>query len=274
MVKKRISGQTIAIIILAVLLLLTIAFGGVFAFYSVRTSRVSGEIMLANLSIKLDMMSGESEQSQLFVEAQENVVPGQKLDNSSLIIKNLSTVSIYLVVVYEIKASKKIKVDDGQGGTIEQTEWVEDEFINPVFGLGCAYYNSRYPSENITSTDKVYNNKWYDYVFKGERENKWYRCMVSKETISPKKDDDTNSDPLANAIVVIEEDKFMLHPKMGPEYQTSTLSFTFQAYAMGASHDYGFTSKDTPMDRCQKIVSNMYEAQGYQFLKLPTAPTT
>ena len=130
MVKNKMSGQTIAIIILAILLILAIGFGGVYAFYSARSNSVTGKVVMANLKIALESGTEESEKSEIVISNGVNIVPGQPLENSPLIIKNLSSVDIYLVVVYEINAITQDKIE------------IEDEFKNPVLGLGVEYINS------------------------------------------------------------------------------------------------------------------------------------
>ncbi len=256
MVKKRLSLQTLAIIILGILLLITISFGGVFAFYSARSNQVSGQIMMANLSIALGDGTGESAGSNITIQNAEYVVPGQVLTNTPLIVRNLSTVEIILVVVYELRAEREIK--DESGNVLDVVN-IEDEFINPVFGLGCEYLNSKDPSKNIDSEIEVYNEDWYDFVFWGEAENKYYRCMVSRRGI-PKKDNKNN------AVVVIKENKLSLHRYMGPEYVDSTLSFRFQAYAVGAATDFNILETDSNLVKCDKIVNFVYDSQGGKFL--------
>ena len=258
MVKKRLSWQTLVIIILAALLLITISFGGVFAFYSARSNQVSGEIMMANLSIGLGSGENESDQSAIIIYNEDYIVPGQVLDNSPLVVRNLSTVEILLVVVYELKAERNVY--DQQGKVIDVVS-IEDEFINPVFGLGCEYLNSKHPEENIEDKDEIYNYDWFDFVFKAERENKYYRCMVSRKSIQKHV---KGSKP--SMITVIGEDKLSLHRKMGSEYVDSTLSFKFQAYAVGAATDFGILDSDSNLQKCDKMVSFVYASQGYKFL--------
>ena len=65
MVKNKMSGQTIAIIILAVLLILAIGFGGVYAYYSARSNSVTGKIVMANLKISLE--SPGSDRSEIVI---------------------------------------------------------------------------------------------------------------------------------------------------------------------------------------------------------------
>lgn len=245
--KKKMSGQTIAIIILAVLLLLTIGFGGVFAYYSARSNKVSGKIVMANLKISLESGTGESDKSEIVISNGVNVVPGQPLENSPLIIRNLSSTDIYLVVVYEINATKEDKIT------------IEDAYVDPVLGLGVEYINSIHPEEN--DNIGVSNPTWIDYVYNAEEEGKIYRCLVSTVSFSPTAEND-------NGIVVIGEDKLSLAGEMGNEYQNTSISFTFQAYAIGSATNFGWSSSPTKAEKCEKIVSAIYESQGYKFLNI------
>ena len=224
MVKKKFSGQTIAIIILAVLLLLTIVFGGVFAYYSARSNKVSGKIVMANLKISLvTNETGSSDKSEIVISNGINVVPGQPLENSPLIVKNLSSVSIYLVVVYEVNATQD-KVT------------IVDEYEKPVLGLGVEYINSVNTTE---SSDKgVSNTDWIDYVFNAPQENKVYRCLVSMVAFEKETD-----------VTVIGENRLSLSGSMGNEYQNASISFTFQAYAIG-SNTWNFDPNITSQTKC------------------------
>lgn len=244
--KKKLSGQTIAIIILAVSLLLTIGFGGVFAFYSARSNKVSGKIVMANL--KITMESGTSDKSEIVISNGVNVVPGQPLENSPLVIRNLSTVNIYLVVVYEINAEKK-----------DSTK-INDLYKDPVLGLGCEYINSVNPDSSYNTG--VSNNAWIDYVFDATEEGKVYRCLVSTSAHAPTDDAD-------DGIEVIGENKLSLAGQMGNEFQETSIAFTFQAYAIGSETFAGqFNQSTTHLQKCEKIVSTIYEAQGYRFLNI------
>ena len=248
------------IIILAVLLLIAIAFGGVYAYYTARTGRVTGQIKLANLDIALGSGESESDQSAIIIYNKDYIVPGQVLDNTPLVIRNLSTVEIILIVVYELKAERDVKDKDGN---VLYVENIEDEFINPVFGLGCEYLNSKHPDHNIQDPREIYNYDWYDFVFYGEREDKYYRCMVSRKGIPKHIQGDKSKD---NMITVIGENQLSLHKYMGSEYEDSTLSFKFQAYAIGAETGFGITETDSNLEKCNKIVTDIYKSQGYKFL--------
>ena len=109
MVKKKISGQTLAIIILTALLIIAVTFGGVYAFYSARSNQVTGEIRMATLSIGFgwEAETGESICSAIVLSNGKQVVPGQELNNTPLVVTNESQASIYLIIVYEVNAEVK-----------------------------------------------------------------------------------------------------------------------------------------------------------------------
>ena len=248
MVKMKMSGQTIAIIILAVLLLLTVVFGGVFAFYSARSNKVSGKIVMANLKISLESDNGSTDKSEIVISNGTNVVPGQPLENSPLVIRNLSSVSIYLVVVYEINATKENGVK------------VVDQYGDPILGLGMEYINSVNTDEN--DSIGISNTNWIDYVFNATEENKVYRCLVSVVDFQPTSSED-------NGIEVIGKNKLALSAEMGNEYQQTSISFTFQAYAIGkATFDAQFNQTTTMAEKCETIVSAVYESQDHKFLNI------
>ncbi len=245
MVKKKVSGQTIAIIILAVMLMLTISFGGVFAYYSARSNQVSGRIVMANL--KITMESGTSDKSEIVISNGINVVPGQPLENSPLVVRNLSSVSIRLVVVYEIKAFDEDKKE------------IVDQHIDPVLGLGVEYVNALYPEES--SKKNVKNTDWVDYVFNPAEGDVVYRCLVSMVDFEPTQSGD-------NGITVIGENKLSLAGAMGNDYQNASISFTFQAYAIGSATDFGIEEGEEISGICEKIVSAIYESQDKVFLNI------
>ncbi len=262
MVKKKISGQTIAIIILTLSLLLTIGFGGVFAFYTARSNKVSGGIIMGNLKISLSGGSGESGKSEIVISNKTNIVPTQSLGNTPLVVQNLSSVSIYLILVYRFDAMKE---DENGQNTI-----VDDSHTTAVFDLDVEYINSINPEHNYKQG--VRNSDWVDYVFRArdddpqarrvyvESEQKYcgaYRCLVSMVTF-PKGED----------VTVIAQDQLSLAGAMGNEYQNASISFTFQAYAIGAETDFGFEAEETIPGKCEKIVSTMYAGQGHKFLDI------
>ena len=257
MVNKKISGQAIAIIILAVLLLITIAFGGVYAFYSARSNKMTGTIVMANLNI--DLRSYEygtkSARSEIVISHGTNFVPGQELKNSALMVVNKSAelVPIYLIVVYEIKATKL-----DEHGEIIPGDTVIDKMKNPLIDIGAEYIN---PIDNIV-LEKTHNNNWVDYVFSHTKdgETKKYRCLVTTSTYAKPKD------VVEHEIKVIGENELKLHYKMSNEYQRTSLAFAFQAYAIGAE-SFQFEEGATNADKCNQIVSAIYESVEYKFFE-------
>lgn len=252
MVKKKISGQTLSIIILACLLLVTIVFGGVYAFQTARSNKVSGKIVMANLKVSLDTTSWGSDKSEIIISREEHFVPGQYLDNYPLIIRNLSTVNVYLIVVYEVNAKKET-----EHGIVP----VNDKFDKSLIQVGVDYYN---PSKNISNVQASNRKDWIDYVFVGTNEEtgetKTYRCLVSTIAFTPTKESDAG-------ITVIGEDQLMLSPQMDDDYQTSSISLTFQAYAIAADSFDGVITSDTSItQKSQEIVKAIYNSQDYMFL--------
>ena len=247
MVKKKFSGQTIAIIILAVLLLITIAFGGVYAFYTAKSNKISGKIVMANLKISLVTETDKSDKSEIVISNGVNVVPGQPLENSPLVVRNLSSVSIRLVVVYELKAYAEDKTE------------IEDEHIDPVLGLGVEYVNGLHPEEGRNKNVK--NEEWVDYVFNPGNGGRVYRCLVSMVDFAPTQSGD-------DGITVIAENKLSLSGAMGNDYQNASISFTFQAYAIGSATDFGIEEGESKLGICEKIVGAIYENQDEVFLNI------
>lgn len=253
MVKKKLSGQTIAIIILAILLLLAIGFGGVYSFYTARSNKVSGTIVMANLSItlKADGEVGQTGKTDVFISngVNVNVVPGQKLNNSKLSVVNNSLVPIYLMVVYYLKAD--ILTPEG-----EVISHVNDTYTHPVLGLGYQYVND---ANDYTQTGAVTDVPWIDYVFDASEveggEDKIYRCFVYTSPIE-KEEDKT----------VIGHNELALHHTIGNTYQKATISMTFQAFAV-ASASFNFASGASKAEKGRAIVKAIYESQDCVFMK-------
>lgn len=241
--RKKFTGQTISIIILAVLLLLSIGFGVVYAYYSAKSSSISGKIVMANLNISIESGIGASGKSEIVISNSTDIMPNQQLENTPLLVHNASSVPIYLVVVYEIKAydSNNIKIDD--------------PLNYPVIDIGCQFIN---PTAQTSQPGK--ESIWTDFVFTYEKGGTTsnYRCFVSSPIAT-----DTET------VTVIEENKLKISRHMGNEYQKSTIYFTFQAYAIGCdSFNADFTPETTIEAKCQKIVSAIYEAHNMKFLNV------
>ena len=117
-------------------------------------------------------------------------------------------------------------------------------------------------SRKLVLDCNAFNFTWIDYVYSGEEEQRTYRCLVSAVAFDPTNEND-------NGIVVIGENKLSLAGEMGNEYQNTSISFTFQAYAIGSATFSGqFTSNTTPAERCEMIVDAIYEAQDNKFLNI------
>ena len=229
MVKKKMSGQTITIIILSILLLLTACFGGVYAYYSSNTNKVSGRIVMANLNIRLQAGVGESASSEILV-SNGVYVSGQSLQNTPLIVVNESNTPIYLSIIYKVNA-----YDLDTGAPLE-----EMDDTKPLIDIGI-------------DEDSI----WYDYLFVAEDrdgEEARFRCLI---TTTPQYSTEHNQ-----LITVIEENALKIPTTWGNEFQNKQISFLFQAYAIGANA-FSFTDEDTIDDRCETIMSAIYEAFDY-----------
>ncbi len=258
MVKKKFSGQTLAIIVLAIMLILTITFGGVFAFYSARSNKVSGTIYMATLTISMEWKV--SDKSEVVISNTTNLVPGQALSNTALIVKNKSSVPIYLVVVYKLNAIK----DQGEGAPIP------DKTNSSVLFIGTEYINSLVPDKNWNKGTT--NFDYVDYVFEAlptdknaqdvyleSGNKKGYRCLVSMVPVEANTDE-----------VVIEDGQLALSPALNDDYQNSMISFVFQAYAISSeSFRTEFASSQlTNAEKCERIVSEIYKSQDQIFLNI------
>ena len=151
MIKKNLTGQTVAIIILAILLVGAIAFAGVFAYYSSNSNKVAGKITLATLKIDFDEVGASSGTSEVLITNSSNVVPNEGMQNTPLTIINDSTKPIYLVVLYNLETRDKKGNDLNLDATPKQ----------PVIDIGSNYDNEFYPSTNVTGRA----NEWQDFVY-------------------------------------------------------------------------------------------------------------
>ena len=278
MVKKKISGQTIAIIILIVLLIGSIVFGGVYAFYSTSTNKVSGTIVMANLDIKYKVdtagdgsegvIVGESGESQILITNVNNIVPNELLGNSPLRVMNDSNTPIYLAVLYRIQ--KATTEEDKHIDDIykyqrnSKGEYILDEHGNKqllldngqkqIFGV----IDIGTDVEGSIWTDFVFNTKDYpEYAtdnVPANDEEYVVRCFVTAMPVA-----ETEKE-----ITVIEKNNLRLHKDVGNEFQQQAISFTFQAHAIGAnSLEDKMSTATTDQERCAIILKAIYETNGW-----------
>ncbi len=219
MVKKKLSGQTIAIIILSILLLLAICFGGVFAFYTAHSGQVYGRIKMAVLNLNLKTGTDASGASQLFV-SNGLYVPGQSLHNTPLIIENYSNTNTYMVVVYKVETDSEIEG-----------------------------YDDSKPLIDIGLTDA---SPWVDYLFVNHDGSVRVRCLVTKNPVAG-----VENAEQVDQITVIAEDKLRIPTYWGNGYMGMNISFAFQAFAIGAD-TFSFNEETALNDRCAQIVSAIY----------------
>lgn len=107
--KKKVSKQNIAIIVLSVLLLVSIGFGATYSYFNGRSDTLSsGSVTTATLNVSLhnggdddNPASSDTAPFQLH-DSTDKVVPGQPLINTALQLKNNSPTEVYAVVVYTL----------------------------------------------------------------------------------------------------------------------------------------------------------------------------
>lgn len=238
MTKKKLSGQTITIIILAILLLVTVIFGGVYAYYSQKSTQVQGMIKMANLNI--EMKASGSSSSDIILNTNAVYVPGQNLQNTALTVTNTSNTNIYLVVVYSVKA---IKYDEHNNRVGEITDY---DFKNPVIDI----------ADNIDATGK---KKWEDFRFQDSTNNTDFRYLIIADPIAPPVEGQSN------VIDVIPEGKLMLSRELGNNYQACTITLTFSAYCIGSDSlqdeiNRNLGSNPTTEAKCNYIMNTIYQA--------------
>lgn len=105
MIKKKTSRQTIAIIILAILLILSIVFGSTYSYFNASTKdAIEGTVTTATLSVSLkgyDETLAETTTFSLHTSGTK-VIPGEPLTNTALQINNTSPVPTYMCVTYKL----------------------------------------------------------------------------------------------------------------------------------------------------------------------------
>lgn len=238
---RKLSGQTITIIVLAILLIFVSVCGGVYAYYSYNSNRISGYITLGNLKISMSGNSGDSGSSQIYV-TNGLCVPGQSLQNSPLTIQNGSNVNIYIVVVYSLTA---IDVND-------PSITVDTTMQEKVIDIG-----------NDSWMDYIYcysNNDTDEDVQEGEEtieDMERVRCFVNLTPFKPQDE----------SITVIEENQLRLYNKVGNEFQSKRINFTFQAYAIAQQSFSDITDFDskTNDEKCEIIMERLHESVKFDF---------
>ena len=246
MVKKKFSGQTLAIILLAVLLSVTVCFGGVYAYYSQNSSKISGKIKMANLKITMQMdtiNAGGSGSSEILI-SNGLFVPGNTLENSPLKITNYSNTKTYIAIIYKVNAYEDDKEAEGQ--------------------------NLSQPLIDIIGN----NGKWYDYLYKckdaeggviqDDGQDRQFRVLISTSEIPACAEENSK---VGEVITVIGENCLQLSKFMGNEFQGKNISFTFQAYAIGSGEGvFNFTNETTQDEKSEDIMNKIHEAYNYDIV--------
>lgn len=232
MTKKKLSGQTVTIIILAILLLLTCIFGGVYAYYSTTSSKISGIVQMANLKIQMNAGGTGSSGSSELLHTNSYYIPGQVLPNTALTVTNSSNTNVYLAVVYTVKAINN-----------ESSHEITDyDLSNPLIGI----------HGDTTWFDGRYTNVEHDADF---------RYLMIPTPIAPASSDD------GKVISVIPEGKLKLHEKMGNAYQSTIITLTFRAYVIGSDQqelkDALGQTNGTNTEKCNVIMGAIFKAFDY-----------
>ncbi len=278
MVKKKISGQTVTIIVLIVLLVCAIAFGSVYAFYSTDTTKVSGTISMASLYIdyKYDditteeiegvIKKGQSGKSEILITNKDTIVPNELLGNSPLKVVNSSETPIYLVMLYRVekavvdennhiddiyvylKDSKGQHIKDENGNSQLVLDAKGNKQVFGVLDIGTNLEGSIW-SDFVFDT-----NDYPEYAVDNITTNDNYivRCFVTK------------APQTKGEITVIEKNNLRMHKDVGNEFQKQSISFTFQAHAISAN-SFQFDENTTQQEKNSQIVKWIYRHNGYVF---------
>lgn len=228
MTKKKLSGQTVTIIILAILLLLTCIFGGVYAYYSTTSSKIQGLVKMANLKIEMRAGGTGASGSSEILNTTSFYIPGQVLPNTALTVTNSSNTNIYIAVVYTVKASH-----------LSTDEEIEDyDLSNPLIGIHG-------------------DTTWFDGRYTNTVHNADFRFLMIPTPIPPTQTE----------IPVIPEGKLKLHEKMGNVYQSTNITLTFRAYVIGSDQEtlieeIGKTDGTTAA-KCNVIMDAIFTAFDY-----------
>lgn len=229
MTKKKISGQTITIVVLAILLILTCVFGGVYAYYSTTSSKISGVVQMANLKIEMRTDGTGTSGSSEILNTNSYYVPGQVLPNTALTVTNSSNTNLYIAVVYSVKA-----VNNDSSSANYGQEITNYDLSNPLIGIHG-------------------DTTWFDGLFVDEETDTEFRYLMISTEIPPSQE----------TIEVIPEGKLKLHEKMGNNYQSTIITLTFRAYVIGSGQSdlqdkIALTS--TTAEKCNVIMGAIFEA--------------
>ena len=237
MTKKKLSGQTVTIIILAILLLLTCIFGGVYAYYSTTSSKISGIVQMANLKIQMNAGGTGSSGSSELLHTNSYYIPGQVLPNTALTVTNSSNTNVYLAVVYTVKA-------------------INNDESSPNFGNEITDYDLSNPLIGIHG-----DTTWFDGRYTNVEHDADFRYLMIPTPIAPASNDE------GKVISVIPEGKLKLHEKMGNAYQSTIITLTFRAYVIGSDQqelkDALGQTNGTNTEKCNVIMGAIFKAFDY-----------
>lgn len=141
MIKKKSNSQNLIIIILAILLVVSIAFGVTYSVYNGKTNLVKGTITTANLAIELHNDSGKTTEFSISAPyGEEYLIPGNNLNNIELNLFNKSNRETFIVVLYTLSATK-ISTGEDVSNELKNTPAISfrDNAINTDVWLPISY---------------------------------------------------------------------------------------------------------------------------------------
>ena len=208
MIKKKTSGQSIVIVILSILLLVSIGFGVTYSYYNGKTNLVTGSITTANLSIALHgEQFGQTTEFSISAPINEAfLVPGNGLYNLKLNLYNQCNEDTYIVVVYSLSAIKTLE----NGSKVDITPQLTN---TPAIGFQEGAFDSQkwksitYNCTNLTNTS--------------------YTCLVGLNSFASR---DLSTD--GYYINVLQENKIKIPEQWTNLLQNCDVTISIMAYAI------------------------------------------
>lgn len=165
--KGKTNKQNIAIIILSVLLLISIAFGATYSYFNGKTNLIQGSVTTATLSVELQDHTGSTTGFSLST-GTDKVIPGQGLANTSLYVQNNSAFPVYCAIKYYMEVYDEDEYryyEENQTGLKPN----EKEIMEDVSALAFR-------------PDAISNN-WYIHKYQCVNETGNYQMLVCTEQI-------------------------------------------------------------------------------------------
>lgn len=216
MVKKKTNGQSIVIIILSILLLISIGFGVTYSYYNGKSNLVTGNIMTATLSISLNGVDSNGETTKFSISApgEQLLVPGNSLNNVALNLSNDCTQRTYMVVLYSLSAHIIKKTED------EKPQYIPNDLLKDIPAITF--------KEDAFETDV-----WHSIIYKcANVENTSYACLVG---INPFKGKESSTSP-SLPINVLNKNSLKIPHEWNDDLQNCEVTISVIAYAIQAEN--------------------------------------